>query len=221
MATGPAWRSDLGSPSSLSEVASDPTHDQRIGPRRGKADNNRGPRGSLNGWLHAGGSHDVQSRITYAAHLQDEYPTATVPAAHRSALDGGVHTRLLGGNLDVVDTTRGRRNRSAILSHPFEVKFDCLADGALRFLNRCASRHAAGQIGYVGRVVRSGVLNDDGVSHGQLPYFFWPDCFRILFSVPGAKSSLGFPATVTRPGFVRCLNWRWLPRVPTRYQPSS
>src|SRR5579864_5294703 len=95
MATGPAWRSDLGSPSSLSEVASDPTHDQRIGPRRGKADNNRGPRGSLNGWLHAGGSHDVQSRITYAAHLQDEYPTATVPAAHRSALDGGVHTRLL------------------------------------------------------------------------------------------------------------------------------
>src|SRR5437588_7507374 len=74
-----------------------PTHDQRIGPRRGKVDNNRGPRGSFNGWLHAGGSHDVQSRITHAAHLQDEYPTATVPAAHRSGLDGGVHTRLLAG----------------------------------------------------------------------------------------------------------------------------
>src|SRR5437660_10062520 len=73
-----------------------PTHDQRIGPRRGKVDNNRGPRGSFNGWLHAGGFHDVQSRITHAAHLQDEYPTATVPAAHRSGLDGGVHTRLLG-----------------------------------------------------------------------------------------------------------------------------
>lgn len=25
-------------------------------------------------------------------------------------------------------------------------------------------------------------------------------------SVPGAKSSLGFPATVTRPGFAACLN---------------
>ena len=44
---------------------------------------------------HAGGSHDVQSRTIHAAHLQDEYPTATVPAAHRSGLDGGVHTRLL------------------------------------------------------------------------------------------------------------------------------
>ena len=76
-----------------------PTHDQRIGPRRGKVDNNRGPRGSPNGWLHAGGSHDVQSRTTRAAHLQDEYPTATVPAAHQSALDGGVHTRLLGLSL--------------------------------------------------------------------------------------------------------------------------
>ena len=109
MATGPAWRSDLGSPSSLSEVASDPTHDQRIGPRRGKADNNRGPRGSLNGWLHAGGSHDVQSRITYAAHLQDEYPTATVPAAHRSALHGGAHTRLLDVHSIVLVPTAGRR----------------------------------------------------------------------------------------------------------------
>ena len=38
---------------------------------------------------------------------------------------------------------------------------------------------------------------------------------------PGAKSSLGFPGTVTRPGFAGCLNWRWLPRVATRNQPSS
>jgi hypothetical protein len=39
--------------------------------------------------------------------------------------------------------------------------------------------------------------------------------------VPGAKSSLGLPATVTRPGLLGCLNWRWLPRVDARYQPSS
>jgi len=49
----------------------------------------------LNGWLHAGGSHDVHSGATPAAHLQDEYPTATVPAAHRSGLDRGTHTRSL------------------------------------------------------------------------------------------------------------------------------
>ena len=53
------------------------------------------------------------------------------------------------------------------------------------------------------------------------PHYFRPDCFRILFSVPGAKSSLGFPGTVTRPGFDACLNWRWLPRVAARFQPSS
>jgi hypothetical protein len=44
---------------------------------------------------------------------------------------------------------------------------------------------------------------------------------RILFNVPGAKSSLGLPATVTRPGLLGCLNWRWLPRVDAGYQPSS
>jgi hypothetical protein len=27
---------------------------------------------------------------------------------------------------------------------------------------------------------------------------------KILLSVPGAKSALGFPATVTRPGFRSC-----------------
>lgn len=33
-------------------------------------------------------------------------------------------------------------------------------------------------------------------------------------------SSPGCPLTVTRPSFVGCLNWRWLPRVTTRYRPS-
>lgn len=42
----------------------------------------------------------------------------------------------------------------------------------------------------------------------------------MLFSVPEARSSLGFPATVTRPCFTGCLNWRWLPRVATSSQPS-
>ena len=43
----------------------------------------------------------------------------------------------------------------------------------------------------------------------------------MLFKVPGATSSLGFPGTVTRPGFTGCLYWRWLPRVAHRIQPSS
>jgi hypothetical protein len=40
----------------------------------------------------------------------------------------------------------------------------------------------------------------------KLTYFFKPDCFRILLSVPDAKSSLALPATVTRPRFVGCFN---------------
>ena len=43
----------------------------------------------------------------------------------------------------------------------------------------------------------------------------------MLFSVPGARSSPGRPATVTSPGFTGCLNCWWLPRVRARYQPSS
>ena len=43
----------------------------------------------------------------------------------------------------------------------------------------------------------------------------------MLLRVPGARSSLGFPGTVTRPILESCLNWRWLPFVATRRQPSS
>src|SRR6266542_3618499 len=42
----------------------------------------------------------------------------------------------------------------------------------------------------------------------------------MLLRVPGARSSLGFPGTVTRPGLEPCLNWRWLPFVATRRQPD-
>jgi hypothetical protein len=42
----------------------------------------------------------------------------------------------------------------------------------------------------------------------------------MLFNVPGATSSPGFPATVTRPGFVACLNCRCEPRCRTTDHPS-
>lgn len=42
----------------------------------------------------------------------------------------------------------------------------------------------------------------------------------MLLSVPGGKSSLALPETVTRPSLVGCLNWRCPPRLGTRYQPS-
>ena len=48
-----------------------------------------------------------------------------------------------------------------------------------------------------------------------------PACLSTLFNVPGETSWLGWPAIVTLPFLVGCLYCRWLPRVTTRYQPSS
>ena len=39
--------------------------------------------------------------------------------------------------------------------------------------------------------------------------------------MPGAKSSEGLPATVTRPDLLGCRSCRWLPRRVTSVQPSS
>jgi len=50
--------------------------------------------------------------------------------------------------------------------------------------------------------------------------YFRPACFKMLFCVPRARSSLGFPGTVTRPGLDPCLYWRWLPFVATSAHPS-
>jgi hypothetical protein len=47
-----------------------------------------------------------------------------------------------------------------------------------------------------------------------------PACLRMLRSVPIGKSLLGLPGTVTRPRFVGCLYWRWLPLTTTRRQSS-
>src|SRR5436189_3305563 len=60
------------------------------------------PGGLPSVWLRVRGSHDVQSSLFTAAHQQDGYPDATesrcsLSTIQKSLLDGGVHTRLLGG----------------------------------------------------------------------------------------------------------------------------
>ena len=64
--------------------------------------------------------------------------------------------------------------------------------------------NAARQRRYVGRKIGAGLLDDNGetCAHGKVT----PACLAMLLSVPGASSSLGFPATVILPGLVRCLN---------------
>ena len=43
----------------------------------------------------------------------------------------------------------------------------------------------------------------------------------MLFHVPGGRSSLGLPGTVTRPGLTGCLNCLWLPLIRTSRHPSA
>jgi len=82
-------------------------------------------------------------------------------------------------------------------------------------------RDAAWKVGNISRIVALCLFDDNGVTDAVFLHFFRPACLRMLFKVPGARSSFGLPATVTRPTFFECLNWRWLPSVTTRHQPSA
>ena len=90
-----------------------------------------------------------------------------------------------------------------------EVELDRGSDLAPHGLTGGASSHTSRQIRYVGRKAGARWFNHHGVgvTHRRRP----PDCFSMLRRVPGASSSLDFPATVTLPGRIRCLNWRLQP----------
>src|SRR5437667_9343720 len=100
------------------------------------------------------------------------------------------------------------------------MKLDCLANLRLGLCHSCTRGHTTRKIGNVSGIIVLRLLDDYGIAHLQ-PHFFSPACLRMLPSVPTARSSLGLPGTVTRPGLDGCLNWRWLPRVCTMNQPSS
>ena len=76
-----------------------------------------------------------------------------------------------------------------------------------------------GRSRHVSCVVVGRLFNDYGVLHGSACSFS-PDCFNMLFQVPGGRSSPGLPGMVTRPGLTGCLYWRWLPLVRTNRHPS-
>ena len=107
------------------------------------------------------------------------------------------------------------RRRHALGAHSCEMQFDRSAHCDLDFRLRCARGDATRQIRREGGVTGGRSLDDDENSH------FRPACLRMLWRVPGARSSEGRPATVTNPGFVGCLNCWWLPVVRARYQPST
>jgi len=111
-----------------------------------------------------------------------------------------------------------RRLGLGIGGKAFEVKGNGVADLNQHLFTRWPCCHTAGQIGHIGRevVIRFFDHNGKGLVHGKCT----PDCRAMLLRVPGARLSLGFPATVTRPGRCGCLNCRWLPRVAKSTQPA-
>src|ERR1700738_1615045 len=81
------------------------------------------------------------------------------------------------------------------------MKGNSLADILLNFLASAACRDAAGEIRRIGRKTRlSRFDNNQVLFHGLSPA-----CFITLLRVPGARSSPGFPGTVTSPSLTACL----------------
>lgn len=117
---------------------------------------------------------------------------------------------------DVFRVAVRRRQFVAFSLETLKVESERLMYRLLDFFASCAGRDTTQDIGRIRRIAGLGFFDDDEVFHRSSPA-----CLRILFKVPAARSSPGFPAIVTKPAFPGCLNCRWLPRVLTRTQPSS
>ena len=90
-----------------------------------------------------------------------------------------------------------------ILAHPIQMELDCLLHRSLHLVPCAASRHTTRKVRRIRGESCAGLLNYD-----KILAHLSPACFRMLFSVPAARSSPGLPAIVTRPGFEGCLNCR-------------
>ena len=88
-------------------------------------------------------------------------------------------------------------NGLAGITEAGDVKLNRVAHPSLDLGLGCPSGNTAREIRRVGRQPGRRGLHDDQVTLGH----FSPACLRTLFSVPDASSSLGFPASVTSPGF--------------------
>ena len=88
-----------------------------------------------------------------------------------------------------------------VFAQAVNVEFNRFADELKYLIARFARGDASGQVRNIGTERGRPLFDDDEVLHG-LPHFLSPACFSALFKVPGGMSTLGFPATVTVPGFV-------------------
>src|SRR5437764_3616010 len=93
---------------------------------------------------------------------------------------------------------------------------DGFANLRLCFFDSRTRGNAPWKIRDVCGVVVLRLFNHDRIAHYSLTSARLASGCCLEFRVP--RRHWAFPG---RPGLVGCLNWRWLPRVATRYQPSS
>lgn len=136
---------------------------------------------------------------------------------HRLLNQRRVKSRTL--HLHPLHQTLRLRHRLAPRPQPVQMERDRFGQRCFHARDTRPRCHATRQIRHIPRIPCTRFFDQDRIAHFQCPFNF--ACFKIELKVPLAKSSLSLPATVTRPGLDGCSNWRWLPRVPTRIQPSS
>ncbi len=108
----------------------------------------------------------------------------------------------------------GLRNFQSFLMHALYMKSDGMSHIPFYLFLIGPRSYTTRQIRRKCRIASFSFLNYDQIFH------FSPACLSTLFNVPGASSSLCFPANVTSPFLALCLYWRWLPLVLTMNQPS-
>ncbi len=146
--------------------------------------------------LAAGPTRDTGGRLTPARR-------GFSPRKRRRLLLGTT-TYPSGRTFDVADRAGWLRDRYPILTKSINVKNDGLSDLCPDFLNRGTGCDTSWKIRNISRIISFGFLDYYGILHRK-PQRFSPACLSILACVPGAKSSLGFPGTVTRPYLRRVL----------------
>jgi hypothetical protein len=122
------------------------------------------------------------------------------------------------GNTDPFRSRAWARKRELIFAQAGDVELDGVTDQPPHFRQRTARGTHPWQIRYVRTVASHSPLDDDEIIHGG---HLRPAFFIMLFNVPGGTSADGWPATVTRPCFAGCVNWRWDPSTATSRHPSS
>jgi hypothetical protein len=130
----------------------------------------------------------------------------------------------LGSDLYGHALTGRRRNGLPSFAQAFDVKPNGLSHLVGTLVGRGTGSDYTREVGTVGRIVgRLTAFDHDQIAaHACPPFgdssvppvsFLSPACLKMLASVLGCSSSLGFPATVTTPGFVGCRYCRCDPRV--------